>query len=104
LQANGYRFQWIGYRLDDGGRYRAIEPDAEGRIVSETTGLAFGVSSNGQTVMVFDARTGERLYTSSERAAQTEERAAREAEARKDAEDEVTRLREEIARLKGTAG
>ncbi|MEO6191853.1 MAG: Uma2 family endonuclease [Thermoanaerobaculia bacterium] len=132
LPANGYHFQWIGYRLADGGRYRAIEPDAEGRIVSETVGLAFGVSPDGKTTLVFDARTGERLYTASERAAQETERAAREAEratreteraareteratretqratreaeARKDAEDEVARLREEIARLKGTAG
>jgi hypothetical protein len=111
LQANGYRFQWIGYRLDDSGRYRAIEPDAEGRIVSETVRLAFGVSPDDKTVLIFDARTGERLYTASERAAQEgeraareAERAAREAEARKDAEDEVARLREEIARLKGTAG
>jgi Uma2 family endonuclease len=104
LQANGYRFQWIGYRLDEGGRYRAIEPDAEGRMVSETVGLAFGVSPAGKTLLVFDARTGERLYTSSERAAREAERATREAEARKDAEDEVVRLREEIARLKGTAG
>ncbi len=102
LQANGYRFQWIGYRLDDSGRYRAIEPDAEGRIVSETVRLAFGVSPDDKTVLIFDARTGERLYTSSERAAREAERAAREAEARKDAEDEVARLREEIARLKGT--
>jgi Uma2 family endonuclease len=97
LQANGHRFQWIGYRLEDGGRYRALEPDAEGRIVSETVGLAFGVSPDGKTLLVFDARTGERLYMSSERA-------ALEAKARKDAEDEVARLREEIARLKGAAG
>lgn len=101
-RANGERFQWLGYRLDDTGRYRRIEPDVEGRIVSETTGLAFGISPDGQTVLVFDARTGERLYTSFEIAARQTEKAAREAEARKDAEAEVARLREEIARLKGS--
>jgi Uma2 family endonuclease len=129
-RANRERFQWIGYRLDDAGRYGRIEPDALGRIVSETTGLAFGVSSNGKDVLVFDAQSGERLFTSfemaaqeaqraaqeaqraaqeteraaqeTERAARETERAAREAEARKDAEAEVARLREELARLKGS--
>jgi Uma2 family endonuclease len=122
---NGERFQWIGYRLDDGGRYRPIEPGAEGRIVSETTGLAFGVSPDGQTVLVFDALTGERLLTSPEEAAREREEAAkereaaakereaadrareetaREAAARELAESEVARLREELARLKGSGG
>lgn len=115
-RANGERFQWIGYRLDDAGCYGRIEPDAAGRIVSETTGLAFGVSPDGKTVLVFDARTGQRLFTSFELAAQAAERAAREteratretaratqeAEARRDAEAEVARLREELARLKGS--
>lgn len=100
-KANGERFQWIGYRLDNrldnGGRYRPIDPDAEGRIVSETTGLAFGASPDGQAVLVFDTRTGERLLTSQEEVVQV--RKEREA-----VEAEVARLREEIARLKGSGG
>lgn len=110
-RTNGGRFQWIGYRLNDAGRYDRIEPDTAGRIVSETTGLAFGSSPDGQTALVFDARTGERLYTSFEllvqegkRAEREAERAEREAEAREDAEAEVARLREELARLKGSGG
>ena len=117
-RANRERFQWIGYRLDDAGRYDRIEPDAMGRIVSETTGLAFGVSPDGKTVLVFDARSGERLFTSFEIAAQEAQRAAqeaeratretaratREAEARRNAEAEVARLREELARLTGSGG
>jgi colicin import membrane protein len=98
LQANAHRFQWIGYRLDDDGRYRTIEPDAEGRIVSETTGLAFGVSSDGKTTLVFDARTDERLYTSSERAAQEAERAAREAERAAREAERATREAERATR------
>jgi Uma2 family endonuclease len=106
-RANGERFQWIGYRLDDAGRYRRIEPDARGRIASETTGLAFGVSPDGQKLLLFDTWTGERLLSSREQAARDRKQAARErekaireAEARKASEAEVARLREEIARLR----
>ena len=128
-KANGERFQWIGYRLDDRGKYRGIEPDGEGRLVSETTGLAFGVSPDGQAVLVFDAESGERLLTSPELFAREREEAARQREeaerqrveaerqrveaerrrveaerervARETAEAELARLREEVARLKG---
>ena len=94
-------FQWTGYRLDEDGRnrhYRLIEPDAEGHILSETTGLKFGVSPDGQQVFVFEASTGERLLT----AAEIQAKGFREAEARKAAEAENARLREQIARLKKT--
>jgi Uma2 family endonuclease len=115
-RSNGERFEWIGYRLDDGGRYRRIEPDAEGRIVSETTGLAFGLAPDAKGIEVFEAETGKRLFTALERAAiearkaeqeaqrakQETERATREAEARKAAEAEVALLRAELARLKGS--
>ncbi|HKI03956.1 MAG TPA: Uma2 family endonuclease [Thermoanaerobaculia bacterium] len=80
-------FQWTGYRLDEDGqdrKYRRIEPDAEGRILSETTGLKFGTSPDGQQVFVFEAATGERLLTPAE------------------IQTENERLREEIARLKSS--
>ena len=96
-KTNGERFQWIGYRLDDRGRYRPIEPDAEGRIVSETTGLAFGVSPDGQTVLVFNVQTGERLLTSPELFVREREEAERQ---RKEAErqrEEAALQREEAA-------
>ncbi|HKV09839.1 MAG TPA: Uma2 family endonuclease [Thermoanaerobaculia bacterium] len=80
---------WAGYRLDPGGRYRPIAPDAEGRIFSETTGLWFGIDPDGRSLRIVDAITGERLKTSEE---------ARQAA--QDAEAELARLREEIRRLK----
>jgi Uma2 family endonuclease len=117
-KATGYRYQWTGYRLDANRQYQKIEPDAEGRLFSETTGLWFGVSPDGQQIWLFDAVTGKRLLTSEEeqraretaeaRAAQeaearkvAETRADSEAEARKALEAELVRLREENARLKG---
>jgi Uma2 family endonuclease len=84
------RFQWTGYRLDAAGRYQPIEPDEAGRLFSEVTGLWFGLSPDSQQIWVTDAVTGERLLTPKE-----------EEKARKAAEAELTRLREEIARLKG---
>jgi hypothetical protein len=127
-QATGPRFQLKGYRLDAAGRYRTIEPDAQGRLLSETTELRFGVSPEGDRIQIFNSRTGERLRSpteevEAERAARlaAEERAAREtearraeraareaaenkawqeAEARKTAEEELKRLRSELERLK----
>ena len=58
--------RWTGYRLDKSGRYQPIVPDAEGRILSRTTGLQFAISPDGQAPQIFDAATGERLLTSSE--------------------------------------
>ncbi|HEX4498369.1 MAG TPA: Uma2 family endonuclease [Thermoanaerobaculia bacterium] len=109
-RATGNRFRVRGYRLGPGRRYREIKPDAEGRLLSETTGLRFGAAPDGQWIEVFVAASGERLLTSWEEAA----RASREAEARREAErradqseesrqqaeTELVRLRAEIERLK----
>jgi hypothetical protein len=65
------------------------EPDSEGRILSETTQLLFGVGEDGETPWIFDARTGQRLLTLGE----TDE-ALRAIDA------ENARLREEIERLR----
>lgn len=109
-RGTGHRFQVRGYRLGPGRRYRAIKPDAEGRFLSETTGLRFGAAPDGQWIEVFVAAIGKKLLTSWEeedRAARevearqaAEEKAAREAVSRQAAEDEVARLRAEIERLK----
>jgi len=80
------KFQMTGYRLSTGGRYRRIEPDAQGRLPSETTGLLFGVAED-DSLLVVDAATGEPLRTSLE-----------EAEALRAAEAEIARLRAELAR------
>jgi Uma2 family endonuclease len=88
-KATGYRYQWTGYRLDANRQYQKIEPDAEGRIFSETTGLWFGVSPDGQQVCLFDAVTGKRLLTSEE-----EQRAREAAEARVVQEVEARKVAE----------
>ena len=117
-KANNRRFQLRGLRLDDQRVYQPLEPDAQGRLLSQVTGLAFGVSAKGDQVEVFVAATGERLLSSKEeekerKAAQqalqaterarkaAEEKAVREAEGRKAAEAELARLREELQRLRG---
>ncbi|MEA2599554.1 MAG: hypothetical protein QOF89_546 [Acidobacteriota bacterium] len=94
----GARLLLTGYRLSSSGQYRRIRPDAQGRLLSETTGLLFGVGEDGQTLTIFDTRTGEWLVDPDERAAReaearrvAEERAAREAEARKVAEERAAR-------------
>lgn len=78
-----------GYRLASNGVYEPIRPDRDGCLLSETTGLRFGVAEDGRTIQVFNALTGERLLTSGEEKA-----------GRLEAEAEIARLRAEIERLK----
>jgi Uma2 family endonuclease len=89
------RLLLTAYRLGPNRRYRRIQPDAEGRLLSETTGLLFGVENDGTTLSLIDTRTGESpLELPEERARRAaEERAAQ-------AETELTRLRAELERLK----
>gem|GEM_PF-599489 len=96
-----------GYRLGLDGHYQRIEPDSQGRLLSETTGLLFGEDEDG-SVLVIDSRTGKPLRKPSQieadeeaaqkRAARETKRATREAEARKVAEAEIARLRAELDR------
>ncbi|HEX4963356.1 MAG TPA: Uma2 family endonuclease [Thermoanaerobaculia bacterium] len=79
--------QWTGYRLGPDGRYRRIEPDGEGRLHSETTGLLFGIDEEG-SLLVINARTGERLLDLNQLSS-----------ARKAAEAEIARLRAELERI-----
>jgi len=84
----------IGYRLDADGRYVALEVE-NNRLHSEA--LKLDLVDTGETLRLFDPRTNQFLPTP------TEDAAARrhEAEARRQAEAEVARLREELARLRG---
>ena len=91
------RYTLLGYRLDATGQYHAIVPDAEGRLLSETTGVLFQIGPTGDRVLLFEAATGRRLLNLEEQS----ERADQETEARKAAEAENARLREEIERLRG---
>jgi hypothetical protein len=77
------RLRISGFRRDARGRYRPLAPDAEGRILSETTGVWFQASPADGRLGLIDAATGERLMTD-------EEHAAREAEARRAAEEHAT--------------
>jgi Uma2 family endonuclease len=100
---NGRRIQLVGHRLGARGRYRAMKQDAEGRLVSETTGLLFSVSAKGDQVVIVEAATGRELLPvegleDARKAA--EKKAEREEAARKAAEAEIARLRDELARLK----
>lgn len=79
-RATKNRFLLTGYRLDAEGRYRRIEPNPQGYLLSETTHLLFGVAVDGRTPLVVDATTGDQLST---------------------AEAELARLRAELERLKG---
>jgi Uma2 family endonuclease len=106
--------KWTGYRSGFDGRYQRIEPDGEGRLLSETTGLLFGIAEDGG-FQVANARTGELLLDLSqlssarnaaeERAAQeaeariaAEQRAAQEVEAREAAEERAGQASERAAR------
>jgi Uma2 family endonuclease len=94
--------EWTGYRLDSAGRYQRIEPDGEGRLLSETTGLLFGIAGD-RSFLVIDNRTGEPLLDLSQLSAAhkaAEERATQEAEARKVAEESRKVAEAEIARLR----
>ena len=89
-ELTGLPFRLLGYRLDAAGHYQPLRPDAEGRFLSETTGIWFQVSPDGQRIYLFEASTGRRLLNLTEQ----EERANR-------AEAEAARLRAELERLRG---
>lgn len=121
----GLPFLLLGYRLDAAGRYQPMKPDAEGRFLSETTGIWFQVAPDGERIYLFEYPTGRRLLNLSEQEDRAEreasarkvaereqkvaeERVLREAEARKAAEEkvasaeaEIERLRAELGRLRG---
>jgi Uma2 family endonuclease len=84
------RYSLLGYRLDGQGRYQPIALDAEGRLLSETTGVWFQIAPSGDRVFLFDAATGNRLLNIDEQADRAQA-----------AEAEVDRLRAEIERLRG---
>jgi Uma2 family endonuclease len=76
-----------GFRLNASQRYEPIPPDAQGRILSDATGLWF--APHGRDLILLDVATGERILTASE---------ARGAASRM--AEENARLRAELARLK----
>ena len=98
------RFRLLGYRLDGSGCYQPIEPDAEGRLLSETTEVWLQVSPDGERVLVFEHPSGRQVLNLLEEKnnARREARARKEAEeALRTVEDENARLRAELERLRG---
>jgi Uma2 family endonuclease len=77
-----------GYRLVEAG-YVRLQPDETAALVSEQLGMKLRVEAD--VLQFYSLDTGERLLTA-------DERASLEAEARRAAETEVARLREELAR------
>ena len=75
-----------GHRLI-GGRYEPIAADAQGRLASEQLGLR--LHAEGRRLMLYRLDTGQRLLTA-------EEELPIEAEARRAAEAELARLREQL--------
>lgn len=98
-----------GYRLVK-GRYRPIPPRRDGALVSQAIGVTFRIE--GDHLRLADAFSGNpliRYEESMERIRRAEARLAEETAARRDseralraAEDEITRLRAEIERLRKT--
>lgn len=84
-----------GHRLE-GASFAAIAPDQDGSITSQELGLRLCV--DGEHLQFFRLDNGERLLMGTERADLATQRAEHEAEARRAAEAEVARLREELAR------
>lgn len=85
-----------GYRLAR-GRYQPVPLEADGSLPSRTTGLR--LRTEGENLRLIDEATGERLlFVDEETAARqaAEERAEREASARRALEGEIERLRKEL--------
>jgi len=80
------RLLLTGYHLRPNGQYGRIQPDSQGRLLSETTGLQFGVGQDSRTLTIFDTRTGEALVDADE--------------ALKAAEAELAKLRAELEKLR----
>lgn len=85
----------MGYRLVDGRRQK-IRPDAQGRLLSQTTNVWFALDAKKRTLHLVDARTGKRLLTHTEereRADAEAQRAIAERQRADAAEAEIARLR-----------
>lgn len=100
LYADG-PFELRGWRRSK-NRLRPVEPDDRGRLHSRIADVLFGTGPEGSGLLLWDAVTGERLFSPEEQEAEArrlaEGRAEQEANARRDAEAELARLRAELER------
>ncbi len=110
---NSVDYTVAGYQLDN-NRYRPIQPDEDGFVLSQVVNLLFGPSADRQTFLVLDADTRTRILSDWERAeAETqraeaahqarilaEQRVKRAVAARQSAEQRLRELEAELARLR----
>ncbi|MFN8486312.1 MAG: Uma2 family endonuclease [Caldilineaceae bacterium] len=99
----------IGYRLVN-GVYAEIQPDAQGRLLSETTGVWFGLDASQRTLLLIDAATSAQLFDDEEeyearleaeaRATEEAQRAAAETQRANSEAQRAAVAEAEIARLK----
>jgi Uma2 family endonuclease len=89
-----------GYRLE-GGEYSSIVP-VHGRLTSQVLGLK--LERDAADLRLVDPATGRRLPTLREQTAQAGARAEAESLARRSAEAELERMRQELERLKRSLG
>lgn len=97
-----------GFRLSAAGSYEPVQPEPDGSLFSQTTGLL--LQREGTALHLVDPATGQRLLRrtdleenfSQERKARllAESRAAQAERRAADMEDEMARLRAELSRLK----
>ena len=80
-----------GYRLVD-GRYRPMPLEPDGSLTSQTIGLR--LRPEGSRLLLIDPATGEPMLSDQE----VRDRLAEESAARRAAEEEIARLRRELAR------
>ena len=96
-------YELKGWRLVN-GQYQTMQPDAEGRLLSETTGVWFALTADQRDLLLTDATTGEKLLTAEEEyeaRLRAESRAASEAQRADAAEAEVARLRALLEKRNG---
>jgi Uma2 family endonuclease len=95
-------YHLTGYRLV-GLQYEPIEPDREGRLWSDSTGVFFGVSADNREILLTTAN-GEKLRTAKEEKQArvvAEERAKAEVQARLEAEMKLHALEARLRELEG---
>lgn len=85
----------MGNRLNENGKYDAIEYLPHGGLHSEVLGIEFRIQ--GDEIALLDTSSGEWIQTPEEKASAATQR---EADARQQAEAEVIRLRSELDKLK----
>jgi hypothetical protein len=92
-----------GVRLH-GGRYQAVQPEPDGSLLSQATGVLF--RAEGDRLRLTDAATGALLLRNEEKTRalrEAEAKATAEAMARHQAEERVRALEDELARLRRPA-